>query len=379
MHLFIEPVDVWLFRDGRPFDAGSDHRAQSLFPPFPTVIQGVVRSHHLVVKDVDLTNQDSIRQVVGTASDFKGLRMRGPFVAQKSEDRLVRYFPAPADATLRGTTLEALVPEQTPAGIECSLQTDELLYARGEPEKEESLSKWISEADLHRYLDGQPANVVAEDDLFGWENRFGIARHDTTHTAKEGALYEVQFVRPKDEPSERIRTGLSVHLEGLEGLELWPERGWLRMGGEGRGGYFHQVNELPWPEPPDPLPERFKVYFATPTYFEAGWKPRNWKAVFDGCVTLEAAALRRYQSLGGYDLGGKDHKPARRYVPAGSVYFFQCHNTARLRHGWCAVLRSMTRAFQCHSRARLRGTLIQQAITDWGAEIGLGQILIGRW
>src|SRR5690606_5208459 len=82
MELFLEPVDVWLFRDGRPFDALSDHRAESIFPPYPTVMQGAIRSHHLVVKGVDLSDRAAIEAAVGTATDFKGLRLRGPFIAK---------------------------------------------------------------------------------------------------------------------------------------------------------------------------------------------------------------------------------------------------------------------------------------------------------
>lgn len=48
--LFMQAEDVLLFRDGRPFNAGSDHEARSLFPPPPSVIQGVLRSHYLVHK-----------------------------------------------------------------------------------------------------------------------------------------------------------------------------------------------------------------------------------------------------------------------------------------------------------------------------------------
>ena len=44
-HILIEPTDVWLFRDGRPFNRGQDHSAQSVFPPLPTVMQGVFGKH----------------------------------------------------------------------------------------------------------------------------------------------------------------------------------------------------------------------------------------------------------------------------------------------------------------------------------------------
>jgi len=53
-HLFFEAVDVWLFRDGRPFTAGSDHVAHSVFPPYPSVMQGAIRSNQLVLLNVDL-------------------------------------------------------------------------------------------------------------------------------------------------------------------------------------------------------------------------------------------------------------------------------------------------------------------------------------
>ncbi|MCS6846435.1 MAG: type III-B CRISPR module-associated Cmr3 family protein, partial [Anaerolineae bacterium] len=70
MALFLSPVDVWLFRDGRPFDAGDDHYARSLFPPYPSVIQGAIRSHHLVVKGVDLRDKRAIEEAVGSGENF---------------------------------------------------------------------------------------------------------------------------------------------------------------------------------------------------------------------------------------------------------------------------------------------------------------------
>ena len=61
-------------------------------------------------------------------------------------------------------------------------------------------------------------------------------------------------------------------------------------------------------------------------------------------MKLQAAAINRFQSLGGFDWAKNDHKPARRYVPAGSVYFFESKGEARLKPG-----------------------LTQHAITDFGA------------
>jgi len=164
----------------------------------------------------------------------------------------------------------------------------------------------------------------------------------------------VEFVRPCRD------VGLWVQIEGLDG---WPERGSMRIGGEGRGGHFTQCQGSPWPPPPDPLPARFKICFATPTYFEAGWQPKDWGKFFDGegKVALQAAALRRYESVGGFDWAEnpkspRAHRPARRYVPAGSVYYFQSDGQARLKEG-----------------------LPLNGVSDFGAEIGFGQILIEEW
>lgn len=146
----------------------------------------------------------------------------------------------------------------------------------------------------------------------------------------------------------------------------------MRIGGEGRGACFTQLDSrpipspfkgegkgegvLPWPTPPAHLPKQFLLYFATPTYFANGWQPQSWEQFFEGEVKLQAAAVNRFQSLGGFDWAKNDHKPARRYVPAGSVYFFASDGQAKLKSG-----------------------LIQNAISDTGAAIGFGQILMGEW
>lgn len=356
MELFLEPVDVWLFRDSKPFDAGSDHRARSLFPPYPSVMQGVIRSHHLVVKRIDLRNRQAIAAEVGTAEEFKNLRLRGPFIGREENGRLIRYFPVPADVIPDGKTeryrlLRPRSRQETPyvltnapAGLPMLLWPPEDL----KPTKKD-LGKWMVEGELLKCLRGEPAVAFKSDELFKRENRFGIGCDDATGTTKEGALYEVEFIRPCP------NVGLWVQVEGYDG---WPEAGTLRIGGEGRGAHFRQLKTaLGWPQPSDPLPARFKVYFASPAYFENGWQPKDrWACFFTGPVTLQAVALNRYENIGGFDWAMDSQKPARRYVSAGSVYYFACDG-----------------------QASLRADLVNQAITDYGAEIGFGQVIITEW
>jgi CRISPR-associated protein Cmr3 len=358
MKLFIEPVDVWLFRDGRPFNAGTDHRARSVFPPYPSVMQGVVRSHHLVVQGVNLGDKDAIRDAVGTATDYRDLRLRGPFIARREQgqdgkEQIVRYLPAPLDAVLRDDDkLHPLIPLEIPKGVQTSALTPRLLWDEGESKKPKG-RMWLSEHALGSCLDGQPATPTLETDLFQHEDRLGIGLDDATRTTAEssaggGLLYEIEFARLcKD-------VGLEVEVNGLDN---WPATGVMRMGGEGHAGRFEPSNASSWPTPPfSPLPPCFKVYFATPTYFDEGWQPKTWARFFEGKVQLMAAAIGRYQSIGGFDVAAGRQKTARRYVPAGSVCFFKCQ-----------------------SKAMVRNDLINGAITDAGAEIGFGQVIIRRW
>lgn len=355
MWLFLEPIDVWLFRDGRPFDALSDHRAQSIFPPYPSVIQGGIRSHHLVLQNVDLNDRRRIVDAVGTAEDFKGLRVRGPFLAKRTEVGIIRYFPVPADAYFTEDKVRpASCPEPLPATARANAPTPMLLGLgkMDQPRKGRS-GLWLDEKALAAYLAGDEVCVTCEKSLFQREARFGIGMDQTRHNAREEALYEAEFIRPCED------VGLLLQVEGYTG---WPPAGILRLGGEGRGARFAVVQQVtPWPSPPEPLPSRFKMFFATPTYFEGGWQPSagDWGKFFDGRVELVAAAVSRYESVGGYDWAkgpGDAQKPARRYVTAGSVYYFRCAGQARLKQG-----------------------LVQNAVTDFGAEIGFGQIMVREW
>jgi CRISPR-associated protein Cmr3 len=354
MYLFLEAIDVWLFRDGRPFDARSDHRAESLFPPFPSVMQGAIRSHHLVVKNVDLRDSKQIESAVGTTDDYKTLRLRGPFLAKKEGEKVIRYLPVPAHAVPGKDGYIALTPRDQPDIVKTSAPTPMLLLSNEEPQKKE-FGQWLREDRLRELSKLGAKSVVTgelETNLFAREPRLGIARDDARRTTEEGALYEVEFIRPHND------IGLFVEVEGYDG---WPQTGIMRIGGEGRGARFEEVKAEPWPVPSGSLPKRFLIYFATPTYFAQGWQPDSWRRFFEGEVTLQTAAVNRFQSLGGFDWAKdpkdpKAHKPARRYVPAGAVYFFTSDGHARLKPG-----------------------LTQNAITDAGAEIGFGQILVEEW
>ncbi|MBI2863665.1 MAG: hypothetical protein HYX94_03785 [Chloroflexi bacterium] len=358
MKLFVEPVDVWLFRDGRPFDLGGDHQARSVFPPLPTVVQGAMRSHHLAVRGASLADylagRDRIDREIGApGSDAPNhLRFRGPIVAKATGHRggkriIERFFPLPADALVEESSIRAMQPSRRtvgatnlPDGVGLIGSEGAAAAARGGGEGR----KWLREADLRTYLQEGGVSkecTVGESCLFVYESRFGIGRDDRTRGTREGLLYEARKVRPCDD------VGLYVEVDGLTG---WPQRGVMAFGGEGHGARYEMV-DLPTLQPEPCMGDMgFKVVFLTPTFFAKGWQPGDWSALLGSPVVFRGAAVGKPVVLGGFDMAKKRHKPARRYVPAGSVYFFE-------------------------------GTPPQglQSISEFGGNIGFGQFLIGRW
>lgn len=378
--LFIEPLDVWLFRDGRPFAAGSDHRAESLFPPFPTTTLGAIRRRELVNQGVNLWERDQAviqpkagRPVTFDApADLNGLTLRGPFVTRREKDEkgdvvYVRYHPQPADARLEnGKLLPVKKPSNFQPGVRAGMPASSLLpLGLGDDyEKEDEELLWLAESELKKYLKGdEPANGTKASDLFMTEDWIGIGMDNATYTVSTGALYEVQFIRPRKD------VGLSLTMDGYDWSAI--QQDWLQLGGESRAAMYNAIPDDPWPtQAGQALPQQFKVYLATPAYFEDGWQPKvppqedkasspkggRWDKFFGKGVELVSAAIGRYAAIGGFDLASDPnhsgaHRASRRFVPAGSVYYFKSNGA----------------------------NLLKDSLTDFGGEFGLGQILIEEW
>ena len=361
MRLFLAPEDVWLFRDGRPFDAGSSHRARSLFPPYPSVLQGVIRSHHLIVKDINLNDRSKrtkqiIIDTVGTADTYGSLEMRGPFIAKYRDGKLTRFLPRPADwFPVKGdeSKIHALSP--LPRSGMVTSGTDgagkyflpQLIFppAGFKPGKKE-YGEWLKYEDLLSYLNGGKVMPVAGDQLFLRESRVGIQIKGGSRAVEPGMLYEAEFVRPCDD------VGLFLEVKGYND---WQQTGMIKIGGESHAARFEQLGDdvkVEWLATPQPLPKRFKIYFATPAYFEKGWEPSNWTQFFGIELKPVAVALKGYDTVGGFDYAAHGDKASRRYVPAGSVYYFESDREINL---------------------------VKNEFTEAMGQIGFGQVMIAEW
>lgn len=312
MWLFIQALDVWMFRDGKPFDSGIANIANSLFPPTAFTIQGMLRSLAIDRSGVDwadyaananprLTAQIGSPTAENPADQLGEFWMRGPYLARRDEERggILRYFPLPADVVQREQQLYVLRD-----GSELDLE-DEV------PDP----PLWLEEAKFSTLYRGghqfSPSpECLREDELFVREQRFGNAIDATTRTvrADEGMLYSASFIRPC--------TGVGLLIEIPEGepwTHMFPSMGAaqvFKFGGEGRSAHIERVGP-PLDVTAKDAPGNSKLVLITPAYFAQG-VPGN-----DG---ITAHAVPRSLAFGGWDLVKRCPRPIRRYAPPGSVF-----------------------------------------------------------
>jgi CRISPR-associated protein Cmr3 len=359
MKLFIEPIDVWLFRDGRPFDRGTDHLARTVFPPLPTVMQGVIRTHHIErnggIPAYLERRLPEVEKVVGEpgGSPPDTFRLQGPFVARRLDvpgnpHDVDFYFPLPADTYLDGDTYRALKLRELEDGVITDLGQSPLLWPKDDrqPTREEKAEGgiWLNLSALETYLrEGEipKERTTAGSCLFTRERRIGIQRDDRRRATAEQMLYEAEFIRLCES------VGLYVEIEGVGG---WPDQGVLGIGGEGRSGRYEQVLVPEIHHIIDPNAQGFRIIFLSPAYFKQGWQADDWRSLLGTDVGFKGAAVNRPITLGGFDQAKKRQKSARRYVPVGSVYFFEGKPPLHLK-----------------------------SITQDGANIGFGQFIVGGW
>ncbi len=366
--LFIKPDDVWLFRDGRPFAAGDQARAASIFPPTPRTIQGTLRSARLAQSGKSFTEQATWPEDVGTPDDFGSLLLRGPVLAKRAgqTNDVHRYFQLPADLTSLKTGWHILAPQST-TDTDMNWPDNASLFpllppAGSEPEKFEA--GWLCERDLHAYLSGDihGVHVHASTDLFLREPRMGVQIDSHAKQPTEGNLYQVEFIR--------LQHSVGLLLE-VTGLAL-ARKGLLQLGGEARAASYETVATSMDLPPAGRLNSgasllRFKLYFATPAIFEDGWLPNainettlqgNWRNLD---LRLVSAALGKTQLIGGRDISQPDaQRPLRRVVPAGSVYFFEVMDGSK-------------------QPADVMNTFDGQCVSDADAQIGFGLCYVGGW
>lgn len=395
MQIFIEPSDVLLFRDGRPFSAGEGHRARSVFPPTPNTTQGVIRSKVLAdrcgryqeYKDGCINcsekNNCTISEEIGTPGqgNYGKMWLKGALIAKYEKSNLTTYFPVPADVVQvkkkngddSDKELRFLHPlREVIPGAKNDLNYYLHPLWTSETTPVEAIQGFWNHEDLAKYLLGNsPNNAVNSSQLYQRESRFGIEIDNSLQAVQEGKIYQTEFIRCGD------NVGLYIEIEGITALSetSYLDTGLIAIGGENRAASYTKTHGINWDNFRKDLTNKlkysdgFKIYLATPTIFDSehqqGWLPKwidtkTLSGEYKGInVQLIAAAISGYQTIGGWDVANNKPKPTRRAVMAGSVYYFQTKATPE----------EILTAFHWQNLAD----------EDSEAQIGYGLSLVGSW
>ncbi len=316
MRIKIEAIETLFFRDGKPFNLGAETWADVVFPPYPSVLYGALRSTVLFQKGISFSQADTEKD------PSRKLVIKGIYLAVN--DNL--YLPMPLDCAKekdsRNNKAMLLKLAERP------LSSYPLPKTLGSESEIEAIADGLlHEAIFEHYLRGSKVLFYDRIDRFiRTEPRVGIARNIETKAVLEGRLYRVGMIRPENEKKEK--TALVIDFEGIE-LE---ERGLLRLGGEGKIVHYARTGNgiedgmAAFPELDNDM---FKIYLSTPALFKHGWLP-GWieEGTFLGelagiKVKLIAASVGKHISIGGFDYKLGKPKPMKRAVPPGSVYYFQ--------------------------------------------------------
>ncbi|MFA0779495.1 MAG: hypothetical protein RJAPGHWK_000990 [Candidatus Fervidibacter sp.] len=279
---------------------------------------------------------------------------------RRKDGKWERLIPVPADVVKVGDRYDLLRPNFDLPFV-TNLPNGSLLWTQT-AERVSDAKGWLPESEWAIYLQGKaPKQVVSSEELFAHEPRFGIAIDTSKGTTQEAMLYQVRFVRLKEE------TALWAEVFGVS----LNEKGFLRFGGEGRAATYEKLHQ-----PLPPLSQfnfagnakRFKVVLVTPAWFSGGWQPKDgdWSKIFGASVRLIAAAVPRPLQLGGFDVAKGIPKPMRAFIPPGAVYFFEANQPVQFKDTF-AFTETPDEVRQQNDNANA-----------W-AQIGLGAVLIGVW
>lgn len=393
----LEPRDVALFRDARPFGV-TNSRAYSLDVPRPSTIAGFLRTH--VGSDPEtgeFTHHDRLDELIAR-------EVRGPVLVELGDDGNVieTYFPAPADAIFYREELGKPRDGETRSDQAPRAAKNEFARTRyqlcprasvpGEIVDEEFESRELELVDYREAPSenpGKPSNgplLWSSKEMAEWlrapaavsevadiraqgivsiphETRTHVSIDGDTGTAKDGHLFAVDFVRmaarhASSEKNVGIRRMAIV--AGITGEDTGAlvQGSVGTLGGERRVAFTRTIDttELPWPKAVEISGHRVRVILVTPAIFKGGSIPEPSEIEAENGRVV-AAAVGRAEPISGWDYAKGGPKPTCWMVPAGSVFWLD-FDSNEAAASWASE----------HGR----GAAIGQKTVD-----GFGQILIG--
>jgi CRISPR-associated protein Cmr3 len=315
MKLFIEPNDILMFRDGKPFSGGDDHFARGSFPPAPSTIYGALRSHILSIQSGEFDTfkkepnkiDKTITNEIGTPDGIGSLTITQFTLAKKNSTSVEQYFPMPRDiAKDKGKEkdrLYILMPIALQKTVMTDLPSGLINMWYSSEDAMESVSGFLSLKEMEDYLLGEVHSTITTGKaLFDIEERIGIRKSKTSRSVYEGGLYSVEYFK--------LNEGVGFAIE-IENTKLLPKSGILRLGGDNRSANYTEmsydgISDTPIKAKIDKT-KRFKLVLTTPSIFKNGWIPEGidsntMEGQINGIeVKLISACIGKPVSIGGYD------------------------------------------------------------------------------
>jgi CRISPR-associated protein Cmr3 len=338
--LNLEALDTLFFRDARPFDRGEESWAEGIFPPYPSVLYGMLRSLYFA------SNLEKLSAANTSLDPSLNLSITGLALSLliKKEDSSIEkqtVFPMPADlysVDEKGRKAFPLELAPTDAEVFSNFSYSHFLRLPMTGDqlsgKVQSLGgrALLDEYSFEQYLKGQagPYDFHLLSDYMSLEPKIGIGRDVDTRTASEGMLYRVAMRRLQGKEGQ-----IDLLLQYQEAMELkLPREGLARVGAEIKAVKFKEVSPFPnfggsFDATKLENGAKLKLYLASPAIFEGGMMPDVFSQ--HGLKSL-TAAIGRYESIGGFDLIKQKPKAMRRAVPAGSVYYLEVVDEKKLGH-----------------------------------------------
>lgn len=318
MKFRIHPLDTLFFRDGKPFSMGEDTWADGIFPPYPSVIYGGLRTWYLSNQNEGFSQQ--------TIELSKGISIR--HIHYQVEQGV--YLPLPLDMVEPAKTPKEEYAEARKKvykviklGLDAnplpvsSFPLPKLLLPSTGSRVEALEDGLISLTDFQNYLQGylQETEVKKIRDYALTEPKIGIGRDNATHTVENAKLYRVGM--------RRIENFNILVDFAMPDFDPGINSSLLRLGAEGKVVAFESssANMGIAQHSIELSPGAFKLYLSTPAIFNEGWQPNLKK--YGIKAELVAAVVGKPLHIGGFDMVKRKPKTMYKAVPAGSVYYYE--------------------------------------------------------
>lgn len=370
----VEPTDVLFFRDGIPMSAGQGSGAGCRLP-FPSTLHEAFRAslfakHGRKEAESAFRPQGAPRKggwlgkgksVTSTGSkEYQALSVTGPLPWHKNHRLLL---PVPLDVALNQDQTHlhrlALLPQAENAAAGAFTPAC-LPVSTTPPDKHGQLHGWWTVPQYCRYLRGESDaskdafKPLTTDKLWQPEHRIGLEIDPARAAAAEGQLFAGAYLRMEKDVRICFQADLRDQKAASNGEgSALAALDWLLLGGDRRLARLHISEDDPFAElrlPPAITgdadgPTILKWSLVTPAIFAHGSLPgwcRDTKKDRAGgplptgrvCLDLPGRAalvswcLGRPQTVTGWDTLLDQAKPTQLAVPAGSVYYFLCENSA---------------------------------------------------